>query len=282
MTKSCRPTFQSLWPELQNKPLQKSSSTARPNPSQRIYRPNINHDRNEINNQTKISEEKVDGLFKVGAHFGFVKSRRHPSQKVNILGVKEKVDIFNLETTQTVLDSALEFVKELGSKKAGLLFVSGKNEAKSAIMQYAVSINQPYVAGRWIGGTLTNFPEIRKRVTKLEHLLEEKEKGGLAKYTKKERLLIDREIEKMKIYFTGLIPMPTLPKALFVIDPRKEHTAVKEARDLGIKVIALAGSDCDVSSIDFPIPANDSSRSSIAHFSEMIAKAYSEGLLIKA
>jgi small subunit ribosomal protein S2 len=233
-----------------------------------------------INKTTGINESNLEALFKVGAHFGFIKSRRHPSQKANILGVKDKVDVFNLEKTQAVLDSALDFIKDIASKRGMVLFVSSKNEAKSAIMDSATSINQPYVAGRWIGGTITNFPEIRKRVTKLERLLEEKEKGEFGKYTKKERLLIDREIEKMKIYFTGLIPMTSIPKALVVVDTKKEYIAIKEAKDLGIPVVSISGSDCNINDSDFAIPANDSSKTSIAYFLSKIVEAYKEGLLV--
>jgi small subunit ribosomal protein S2 len=233
-----------------------------------------------INKTTGINESNLEALFKVGAHFGFIKSRRHPSQKANILGVKDKVDVFNLEKTQAVLDSALDFIKDIASKRGMVLFVSSKNEAKSAIMDSATSINQPYVAGRWIGGTITNFPEIRKRVTKLERLLEEKEKGEFGKYTKKERLLIDREIEKMKIYFTGLIPMTSIPKALVVVDTKKEYIAIKEAKDLGIPVVSISGSDCNINDSDFAIPANDSSKTSITYFLSKIVEAYKEVLFI--
>lgn len=223
----------------------------------------------------------IDALFGVGAHFGFVKSRRHPSVKPFIFGVKNKVEIFDLEKTKKAFDKALDFIKETASKKGTILFVGGKNEAKSSIEKFASSINQPFVPGRWIGGSLTNFSEIKKRIDKLERLLEEKEKGLLSKYTKKERLLIDREIEKMKLYFSGLTAMKSLPKVLFIIDPRKEEIALKEAKFLKIPVIALAGSDCNITGIEFPIPANDASRLSIDYFLEKAVEAYKLGLLKK-
>lgn len=231
--------------------------------------------------ESNIKDTSIEALFSVGAHFGFIKSRRHPSVKPFIFGVKNKIEIFDLEKTKKSLDQALAFISEVASKKGSVLFVGGKNEAKNAIEKFAGIIGQPFVSGRWIGGTLTNFSEIKKRINKLETLLEEKEKGLLAKYTKKERLLIDKDIEKMKLYFSGLTPMQNLPKVLFIIDPKKEEIALKEAKYLGIPVIALAGSDCDIRAVDFPIPANDSSKMSIEFFLEKVADSYKSGLLKK-
>ena len=133
----------------------------------------------------------------------------------------------------------------------------------------------PYVDGRWIGGTLTNFTQIKKRVEKMEKLVSEKEKGELAKYTKKERLLIDREIANLERFFSGIVSMKDLPKAVFIVDPKKEKTALKEAQDMGIPVIALAGSDCNIKGLDFPIVGNDSSQTSVNFFVQEIVKTYS-------
>ena len=223
------------------------------------------------------SDDLIQGLFGVGAHFGYTKSRRHPSAKPFIFGVKNKVEIFDLEKTSESLTGALEFISELGSAGGRILFVGGKNEAREAIRTGASQIDMPYVAGRWIGVTLTNFPEIRKRVLKLEMLLSQKEKGELIKYTKKERLLIDREIEKLKSYFEGLSLLKELPKAIFVIDSKKEAIAVEEARTLNIPIFALCGSDCDLKEVNYPIPGNDSSKQSIAFFVNQVARAYEEG-----
>ena len=221
----------------------------------------------------------IEGLFSAGAHFGFVKSRRHPSAKPFIYGMKNKIEIIDLEKTKDALHRALEFIEQLGSKNAMILFVSGKNEAKKAILEGASKINMPYVAGRFIGGTITNFPEIRKRVDKLENLTKQREKGELSKYTKKERLLIDREIARLEQFFSGLIPMKGLPQALFVVDARHESTAVREAKRKNIPVIALCGTDNDLSQVDYPILANDSSKTSIQFFLEQITDAYKRGQL---
>ncbi len=233
----------------------------------------------KTHNTAPKSSAGVDALFAVGAHFGFVKSRRHPSAKPFIFGVKNKIEIFDLEKTQESLATALEFVKTLGSKNAQILFVGGKNEAKEAVTKVAESINMPYVAGRFIGGTLTNFPEIRKRVEKLETLVSQKEKGELGKYTKKERLLIDREIDKLREFFFGLSVMKHVPHAIFIIDAKRESIAVKEAQKMGIPVIALCGSDNDLSQVDYAIPGNDASKMSIEHFLREVAGAYKTGQL---
>lgn len=223
----------------------------------------------------------VDALFSVGAHFGFVKSRRHPSVKPFIFGVKNKIEIFDLEKTKDSLAKAMEFISSLGAKNANILFIGGKNEAREAVTNVASSINMPYVAGRFIGGTLTNFPEIRKRVEKLETLVSQKEKGELAKYTKKERLLIDREIDKLREYFFGLSALKQLPQAVFIVDTKKEWIAVKEAQVMGIPVIALCGSDNNLSDAQYPIPGNDASKASIDFFLRKAAEAYKAGQLAK-
>lgn len=230
----------------------------------------------QITKQNK-SKNAVENLFDVGAHFGFIKSRRHPSAKPFLFGVKNNIEIFDLEKTSLALETAKAYAKGLGEANAQILFVGGKSEARNAVKLGAESLGMPYVAGRWIGGTITNFPEIRRRVMKLERLTTEKEKGELAKYTKKERLLIDREIARLKLYFEGLIPMKELPKAIFIIDSKKEHIALTEARDRNIPTLGLCGSDCDLTEVNLPIPANDASAASISFFVREIVDAYKEG-----
>lgn len=233
-------------------------------------------------NTTNTENSDVSALFEAGAHFGFVKSRRHPSTKPYIFGVKNNIEIFDLEKTKDSLGEALSYVSDVASRGGSILFVSGKSEAKTAITQHAESLNMPYVAGRFIGGTLTNFPEIRKRVEKLESWMSQKEKGELVKYTKKERLLIDREINKLREFFFGISVMKKIPEAMFVIDAKKESIAVKEAKQMGVKVIALCGTDNNLNDVDFPIPGNDSSRTSIDFFLKCIVDSYKEGQLKKA
>lgn len=221
-------------------------------------------------------------MFKAGAHFAFSKSRRHPSSAPYIFGVKNKVEIFDLEKTQPLLTKALEFVASLARENKQVLIVGGKSEARKAVKASAMSLNMPFVDGRWIGGTLTNFVEIRKRIEKMERLTTEREKGELAKYTKKERLLIDREISNLEYMFSGIASLKEMPKALIVVDPKKEHIAVKEAQDMGIPVVAIAGSDCDLSQVDYAIVGNDASQTSITFLMNEIVKAYTSAVVKKA
>ncbi len=230
----------------------------------------------------KLNKERIDEMFKAGAHFGYSKTRRHPSVAKHIFGVKNKVEIIDLEKTEELLSNALTFISNLAKEGKQILFVGGKTEARAALKQAAESINMPFVDGRFLGGTLTNFSEIKKRLAKLEDLTKQKEKGELAKYTKKERLLIDREIANLERFFSGISSMKDLPKALFVIDSKKEEIAVAEARQMKIPVIALSGTDCDITVINYPIVANDSSVSSITFFVNEIAKAYKSGKVLKA
>ncbi len=219
----------------------------------------------------------VDSLFSVGAHFGFVKARRHPSAKPFIFGAKNKIEIFDLEKTSLELKKAMTFVESKGKEKVMGLFVGGKSEAREAIINSGRELEMPFVAGRWIGGTLTNFSEIKKRIFRLDELTTQREKGELAKYTKKERLLIDREIDKLNLYFSGLSNLKALPKFLVVIDPRKEYIAVNEAKKMNIPIVALVGSDSNLFTVNYAIPGNDASRQSIAFILSELVKAYKKG-----
>ncbi|HEY4528409.1 MAG TPA: 30S ribosomal protein S2 [Candidatus Paceibacterota bacterium] len=224
------------------------------------------------------SDNRIKELFAVGAHFGFVKSRRHPSVKPFIFGKKERVEIFDLEKTAVELDKALQFIGELGKENAVIVFVGGKSEAREAIERSGKELKMPYVASRWIGGTLTNFPEIKRRLARLEELTTARERGELAKYTKKERLLIDREIAKLEAYFGGIQNLKAMPKALFVVDPKKEIIAVREAKKMKIPVVALAGSDTNLHDVDYAIPSNDASRHTISYILDEVVKSYKSGI----
>ena len=180
---------------------------------------------------TEHKKPLVEAMFNVGAHYGFVKSRRHPTVKPFIFGVKNKIEIFDLEQTEVQLQNALEFVKKIASQGKQIVFVGSKSEARQSVKEAAERIAQPFVAGRWIGGTFTNFDVIRKRVEKLLDLTSKKEKGELTKYTKKERVMIDREIEGLNDMFGGISGMNHLPGAIFVVDSKKEHIVV------GIEII---------------------------------------------
>ncbi len=212
-------------------------------------------------------------LFEAGVHFGYDRARRHPTAASHIFGTKERTDIFDLEETVKRIDAACEFVAPLSRAGKQVLFVGGKHEAAGIVKAAAERAHMPYVAGRWIGGTLTNFKNIRKRLDLLEKRTGERDSGELDKYTKKERLMISREIEELIGRFGGLIDMKDLPAALFVIDTRHEDTAVREANQLGIPVIGLSSSDCDFSLVQYPIPGNDTSIRSISLVSDAMVEA---------
>ena len=230
----------------------------------------------------KINNDRIDEMFKAGAHFGYSKTRRHASVAPYIFGVKNRVEIIDLEKTDESLEKALVFMANLAREGKQVLFVGGKNEARAALKIAAESIGMPFVDGRWIGGTLTNFPEIKKRLLKLEDLVKQKEKGELSKYTKKERLMIDREIANLERFFSGISSMKDLPKAMVVVDAKKEIIAVTEAQKMNVPVIALCGTDCDITNINYPIVANDASVASITFFVNEIAKAYQKAKVLKA
>jgi len=231
------------------------------------------------NEKLKENTGNIDRMFAVGAHYGYSKSRRHPSVSPYIFGVKNWVEIINLEKTDNLLTDALEFVKKLGSENKKILFIGSKNEAKNIIKEIAESINMPYVTNRWIGGTLTNFSEIKKRINRMEDLSSKSEKGELAdKYTKKEQVMFDREIERLKNNFYGIRSLTEAPSALFIVDTKKEDTAVREAQQLDFPIIGLVNSDTNIIGIDYPIVANDATRASIKFFVNEIAEAYKKGM----
>src|SRR3989338_4355984 len=230
-----------------------------------------------LNSLAMQSNTDIKTLFEAGAHFGYSRARRHPTATPYLFGTKDRNDIFDLEETQKRLDAASAFAGELAKSGKHLLFVSGKNEAISIIKEYAERIGAPYVAGRWICGTLTNFKNIRKRIDRLEKLISERDSGELEKYTKKERLLIDREISELLARFGGLTKLMEPPDAMFVVDSRREDTAVREANQLRIPVIGLCSSYFDFSLVQYPIPGSDTAVRNIRIVTEEIAKAYEEG-----
>lgn len=237
----------------------------------------------EVKQETDSSADPVihatlEELFAVGAHYGYSRSRRHPSTKKYVFGAKNGTEIIDLEKTIQKLEEAKAFVKELGSEGKKVLFVGGKNEAREQILRGALELQMPYVMARWIGGTLTNFSQIKKRIDILKRLRSERDSGELEKkYTKRERLEIAREIERLEERIGGLVALEKTPDALFVIDPNREATAVREAVRLKIPIVAVANTDCDITHITHTIPANDAHIKAITYFVREIVLAYLEG-----
>jgi small subunit ribosomal protein S2 len=216
----------------------------------------------------------LDEMFKAGVHFGYSRSSRHPSMKPMVYGTKNRVDIINLELTVSHLAKAKEILRGLSAGGKKVLFVGTKNEAKVATRAAADALNMPYVVERWVGGIFTNFSEIKKRIARMKELASKKEKGELDVYTKKERLILQWEEERLMKLFGGLSDMTERPAAILVIDPKKEKNAIAEAKKVGVPVIALMNTDCDYADADFPIPGNDSSSASIQLILNELVSSY--------
>lgn len=220
----------------------------------------------------------IEQLFDAGSHFGFKKARRHPTVASYLYTTKDGNDIFDLEKTTVLLETAKETLKEAGLHGKTVLFVGTKDESSQIVKAAAEKTESPFVTNRWIGGMLTNFSEIKKRINRLEALTHEKESGELdRKYTKKERVVIGREIAKLSFNFAGISKMQKLPDYILVVDPRHDSTTVTEAEEKKIPVIAIMGSDCDASKIKFPVVANDALQSSVSFILEQLTEAYKEG-----
>jgi len=234
--------------------------------------------RNSAKEIDKNTDASVEELFKAGAHYGYSKTRRHPSISSYIYATKNKGDIINLEKTMSLIGEASVFVKSLGATYKTIMFVGTKPEAKEIIQKAAESLNMPYVVARWIGGTLSNFTEIKKRINELENYHKENLEGGLEKYTKKERVMLAKKMEKLTKYYGGLLGLKKIPDALFVVDAKAEHIAAVEAFKSEVPVIALVNSDSNIKNIDYPIVSNDSSIPSIKLITASIVSAYKTGV----
>lgn len=233
----------------------------------------------KVENKNTGATNIIEKMFEAGAHYGYGKSRRHPSVSPYIYATKNNGDIIDLEKTSLMLEKALEFVKNLGAQNKIILFVGTKPEARDVIKNAALSLNMPYVNTRWIGGTLSNFTEIKKRISELEKYNKESVDGGLEKYTKKERVVMAKKMEKLSKYYSGLIGLKKTPDALFIIDSKAEHIAATEARKSNVPVVALANSDSNIKDISYPIVANDSGIPSIKFFTTSVTNAYNEGTM---
>jgi small subunit ribosomal protein S2 len=227
--------------------------------------------------KTNVSPDSMGEMFAAGAHYGLARSRRHPSTIDYIFGLKGGIEIIDLEKTQALLEDAEDFIHELGKEGQQVLFVTSKNEANDIVRTLSASIEQPFVIGRWIGGTFTNFNNIQGRIRHLDELEEKRDSGELEKYTKKEQLLFEREIDRLKEKFGGIRNMKKLPAAIIVVDSKNDAIAVEEAHQSDIPVVALSNIDCDINLIDYPIVANDARAASVRYFLEKLRDAYANG-----
>jgi len=217
-------------------------------------------------------------LLEAGVHFGHQTKRWNPKMKKYIFGKRNGIYIIDLQKTLKQFKEASRFVTELAAQGKNLLFVGTKRQAQDAIYEEANRCGMFYVNTRWLGGTLTNFSTIRKsihRLKEIEAILAQEDNENL---TKKERLRLEREKEKLEKNLTGIKEMDELPDALFVIDPKQEYIAVKEANILGIPVVAVVDTNCDPDVIDHVIPGNDDAIRAIRLFTSRVSDAVLEGL----
>lgn len=219
----------------------------------------------------------VKELLEAGVHFGHQTKRWNPKMKPYIFGERNKIYIIDLEKTVDCLNRALDFLRETAAKSDTILFVGTKKQAQQAVTEQAKRTNMPYVAERWLGGMLTNFQTVRKSVKRLKELEGKKADGTFDKLSKKEVSKLTKEMEKLRRCLGGVAEMQKLPKAVFVIDSKKEEIAVAEANKLGISVVGLVDTNCDPDKIDRIIPGNDDAIRSIALITRMVGDAISEG-----
>lgn len=224
-----------------------------------------------------MSKLSLTDMLKAGMHFGHSTSRWHPKMAPYIFGVRSGVHIIDLEKTQELLDRALEQVKAVCSRGGVILFVGTKNQIKPIVKKYAEACGMPYVTERWLGGTLTNFRQIKESLKRFKSLKDQREKGELRKYTKKEQLMIQWEIEDMEKRLGGIENMTKVPDALFVIDVRTERTAVREAQVIGTQVIAVCDTNVNPLGVRYLIPANDDSVKTVELLCQVVSEAVKDG-----
>jgi small subunit ribosomal protein S2 len=216
-------------------------------------------------------------LLDAGCHFGHQAQRWNPKMAPFLYGVRDNVHIFDLVKTKEGLEEAAKFAKELVSKGGKIIFVGTKRQAQAIIKEEALRAKMPFINERWLGGLLTNFDNLKKSIDKLKDLKTKKASGELEKYTKKENILIDREIARLERFFGGLVDLKELPVALFIIDIKKEQAALREAVKKNIPVIAIVDSSGNPDLVDWIIPANDDAVGSVKLIVSFIAEAIIKG-----
>lgn len=217
-------------------------------------------------------------LFKNGVHFGHQVSRWHPKMKPYIFTQKNGVHIINVEITLEKLGLALEFIKKIVANGGTILFLGTKKQAQPILEKYAIDSQMPYITERWLGGTFTNFSEVSRVTKRYLSLKNGKESGEFQKYTKSEQTKFDKEMQKLHGLIKGIVNVKKLPEAVFVIDIKREKTAVNEALKKEIPIIAICDTNVNPEKITYPIPANDDGIKSIELITKLIAEAIKEGI----
>jgi small subunit ribosomal protein S2 len=216
-------------------------------------------------------------LLKAGVHFGHRTSRWHPAMRQYIFGVRKGVHVIDIEQTKAQVEKAMGEIEEIVTKGGKIMFIGTKPQAQDMVEKYATECGMPFVSGRWLGGTFTNFEEIRKLVKQFLDLTDKRGKGELKKYTKLEQLQFDRKIEELDEKIGGLTTLTKLPDAVFVFDMRHDKTAVAEARKTGVKVFALCDTNVNPRNADLVIPANDDAMSSLTLMGKIVMESVKIG-----
>lgn len=224
-----------------------------------------------------MSNLTIKQLLEAGVHFGHQTKRWNPKMKPYIFGARNGIYIIDLQKTLKMFKEAYNFVKEVASRNEHILFVGTKKQAQEAIKEEAIRCKAFYVNERWLGGTMTNFQTIEKSIERLKKLEELKQSDIYRMLPKKEAIKIDRQIEKLEKNLGGIKGMDRLPGVLYIVDPKKEYIAVKEAKKLGIPTVGIVDTNCDPDDIDFVIPGNDDAIRAIKLITMKIADAVIEG-----
>ena len=224
-----------------------------------------------------MSVISMKNLLEAGVHFGHQTRRWNPKMKRFIFTERNGIYIIDLQKTVKKIEEAYDFVREIAANNGEILFVGTKKQAQDAIEKEAVKCGMPYINQRWLGGLLTNFKTINKRIERLYKLFEMEENGTFDVLPKKEVAQLLHEREKLEKFLGGIKEMKGMPQALFVVDPKKERIAVKEAHILGIPVIGIVDTNCDPEEVDIPIPGNDDAIRAVKLITETIANAVIEG-----
>ncbi len=217
-------------------------------------------------------------LLEAGVHFGHLTRKWNPKMKRYIFGQRNGIHIVDLQHTLREFKKASDFVTDVAARGGKVLFVGTKRQAQDGIREAAEKVAMPFVTERWLGGTLTNFRTIQSRIQRLKELMRiEADENAATNLTKKERLLLMKEKDKLYKMLSGILDMGRLPAALFVIDIKREKNCIREAKKLGIPIVAVVDTNCDPDDADFPIPGNDDAVRAIHLFSGKIAEAVQEG-----
>ena len=221
-------------------------------------------------------------LLESGVHFGHQTRRWNPKMKRFIFTERNGIYIIDLQQTLSYVDRAYDFVKETVAHGGSVMFIGTKKQGQDAIAEQATRVGMPYVNQRWLGGMLTNFSTVHKRLQRLKELEVIEATGGANVTTKKEALVLSREREKLARTLGGIRDMAKTPSAVWIVDTNKEHLAVEEARKLHIPIIGILDSNCDPDLVDFPIPGNDDAIRAVGLLTRVVADAVAEGLIARA